>query len=193
MELSRPNRSDIHLSKDEEAKIAEQTRDYFDGLAPSRHTKPQRSEYSSRYVDADTIPFPPEYVEFQRLEKENDHQKLVYNGAEVTEEFVETDYYKDLNCIDKQHHTTLDLRAKDFYRSCAGSGDKFFFSFFSVLCQTGTGFIKAESDGECYNIASDRATVHHAHTRGNPAANDWIPALADEVIQASQKPKRSDN
>ena len=32
-------------------------------------------------------------------------QKLVYSGSEVTEEFAETDYYKDLNCIDKQHHT----------------------------------------------------------------------------------------
>lgn len=32
-------------------------------------------------------------------------QKLVYKGSEVGEEFVETEYYKDLTAIDKQHHT----------------------------------------------------------------------------------------
>lgn len=32
-------------------------------------------------------------------------QKLVYNGSEAREEFVETEYYKDLNCVDKHHHT----------------------------------------------------------------------------------------
>lgn len=34
-------------------------------------------------------------------------QKIVYNGKEVTEEFVETEYYKDLNCVDKEHHTVI--------------------------------------------------------------------------------------
>lgn len=34
-------------------------------------------------------------------------QKLVYTGTEATDEFVETEYYKDLNCVDKQHHTVL--------------------------------------------------------------------------------------
>lgn len=71
--LNRPNRSDIHLSKEEEVKIEEETRDYFDGLAPKRHTKPQRSEYSSAYTDTlNSINDVnnPEYAEFQRLEKE---------------------------------------------------------------------------------------------------------------------------
>lgn len=31
-------------------------------------------------------------------------QKLVYDGSEVIEEFVETEYYKDLHFINKQHH-----------------------------------------------------------------------------------------
>lgn len=35
-------------------------------------------------------------------------QRLSYNGrSEAAEEFIETEYYKDLNCIDKQHHTVL--------------------------------------------------------------------------------------
>lgn len=70
----RPNRSDVHLSRDEEAKAEEQTREYFDEMAPKRHSKPQRSEYSSNYVDAlsrddHDNPHPiPELVEFKRLE-----------------------------------------------------------------------------------------------------------------------------
>lgn len=32
-------------------------------------------------------------------------QKLVHKGNQVAEEFVETEYYKDLGCVDKQHHT----------------------------------------------------------------------------------------
>ncbi|KAL9273079.1 Proliferating cell nuclear antigen-like protein [Drosera capensis] len=114
MESEGPNRSDIHLTKDdEEEKIAEQTKEYFDGLAPKRHTKPQRSEYESRYVDADQgdTALIPELVALQRLrsiilsEYCRVLQKLVYGGTEVTEEFKGTDCYKDLNCIDKQHHT----------------------------------------------------------------------------------------
>ncbi|XP_059626539.1 uncharacterized protein LOC132269378 [Cornus florida] len=167
----RPNRSDIHLSKEEEAKLEEETRDYFDGLAPKRHTKPQRSEYSSHYVDALSNPKSnahdeqngiPEFVQFQRLE--NDSQKLIYKGTGVTDEFVETEYYKDLNCIDKQHHTT------------------------------GTGFIKVENVKETsFNIAPDSATGCHTTFKGNPATNDWIPATADMVDFVSDKPNRSDN
>ncbi|KAK9279849.1 hypothetical protein L1049_013531 [Liquidambar formosana] len=165
----RPNRSDIHLSREEEVKIEEDTREYFDGIAPKRHTKPQRSEYSSQYVDTlsngdankdgDII---PELVEFQRLE--NDPQKLVYNGNKVTEEFVATEYYKDLNCIDKQHHTT------------------------------GTGFIKMENaNGTCFSVAPSCETSCHASCQGNPATNDWIPSAADTASFVSDKPHRSDN
>ncbi|KAF3624641.1 putative phosphomethylpyrimidine synthase, chloroplastic-like [Capsicum annuum] len=171
MEVSgniRPNRSDVHVSKEEEAKIEETTREYFDGIAPKRHTKPQRSEYSSTYVDQmNTTPSDgtiiPENLEFQRLE--NDTQKLVYNGSgQVTEEFVETEYYKDLNCVDKQHHTT------------------------------GTGFIKVgNGNGNTFNIGVDSGTDSSHVYKGNPATNDWIPSPVDEVGFISDKPNRSDN
>jgi len=69
---TRPNRSDAHLSRDEEAKIEGETRDYFDGLAPRRHTKPQRSEYAAQYVDVLSADqddgHTPEYTQFQHLE-----------------------------------------------------------------------------------------------------------------------------
>lgn len=32
-------------------------------------------------------------------------QSLVYEGTKVEEEFVETEYYKDLVGVGKQHHT----------------------------------------------------------------------------------------
>ncbi|KAK1588914.1 hypothetical protein Q3G72_028553 [Acer saccharum] len=164
----RPNRSDVHLSKEEEVKIEGETRDYFDKLAPKRHTKPQRSEYSSKYVDAlardddDNNDFNTEIARFQRLE--NDTQKLVYNGNKVTEEFVETEYYKDLNCVDKQHHTT------------------------------GTGFIKMEdANCKCFGLALNTNTSCHGSCKGNPATNDWIPSANDMVNSSSEKPNRSDN
>lgn len=78
MELgTRPNRSDVHLSKEEEAKIEETTRDYFDGIAPKRHSKPQRSEYSAIYKDVffssnnNNGGQIPEFAEFQRLENDS--------------------------------------------------------------------------------------------------------------------------
>lgn len=52
MATLRPDRSDSHLSPEEEARIAEEARVYFDGVTPKRHTKPQRSEYSAQYADA---------------------------------------------------------------------------------------------------------------------------------------------
>ncbi|XP_022731589.1 uncharacterized protein LOC111286068 [Durio zibethinus] len=163
----RPNRSDVHLSVEEEAKLEERTREYFDEKAPKRHTKPQRSEYYSKYDDAladgnnndSTI---PEYVEFQRLE--NDPEKIVYNGNEMREEYVETEYYKDLNCVDKQHHTT------------------------------GTGFIKVENaNGRSFSLEPDSDTSCHASCKGNPATNDWIPAASDAAYFGSDKPNRSDH
>ena len=71
----RPNRSDAHLSREEEAKIESETREYFDGVTPKRHSKPQRSEYASQYVDVlpkdDKEGSIPELVEFQRLENDS--------------------------------------------------------------------------------------------------------------------------
>ncbi|XP_062173136.1 uncharacterized protein LOC133878583 [Alnus glutinosa] len=163
----RPNRSDIHLSAEEEAKLEAKAREYFDETAPKRHTKPQRSEYASRYVDdlpndKENKNVIPELVEFQRLE--NDPQKLVYGGKEVREEFVETEYYKDLNCVDKHHHTT------------------------------GTGFIQIENaDGKSFHLAPDSDNSCHASCHCNPATNDWIPAGDNMETPASDKPNRSDN
>ncbi|OIW04509.1 hypothetical protein TanjilG_11910 [Lupinus angustifolius] len=164
----RPNRSDMHVSVEEEAIIEEETREYFDEIAPKRHTKPQRSEYSSQYVDAfsnnnDGNQSLPELLEFQRLENDPQETKLAYDGNQVTEEFVETEYYKDLNSVDKHHHTT------------------------------GSGFINVEKSGKSFRIEPDNDTGSHHSSKGNPATNDWVPAPSIEEGFNSDKPNRSDN
>ncbi|KAH6765683.1 hypothetical protein C2S52_016666 [Perilla frutescens var. hirtella] len=164
MECARPNRSDVHLSGEEAAKAEAAARNYFDEAAPKRHTKPQRSDYSTDYADAlssskDQVI--AEYSQFQQLEK--DTQKLVYSGSKASEEFTETEYYKDLNCIDKQHHTT------------------------------GTGFIKMDNTNEKgFSLTPESTTECHESCRGNPATNDWIPAPSGQVDFITEKPNRSD-
>ncbi|XP_020107717.1 uncharacterized protein LOC109723682 [Ananas comosus] len=162
----RPDRSDAHLTPEEEERREAEARDYFEGIAPKRHSKPSRSDYSSVYADSlppsrrdDSI---PEHHKFQHLEA-NSGQKLVCEGSEVVEEYVQTEYYDDLNCVDKQHHTT------------------------------GTGFIKMEkSNGSSFQITPDTdASDGHVSCRGNPATNEWIPS-ADTVVPTSHKPYRSD-
>ncbi|KAI9109149.1 hypothetical protein K1719_019772 [Acacia pycnantha] len=161
----RPNRSDVHVTVEEEAQTEAETRQYFDGVAPKRHTKPHRSDYSEKYVDAltgDADEAIPEMLRFQRLENPPNSQNLAFNGNKVTEEFVETEYYKDLNSVDKQHHTT------------------------------GTGFIKMENADNSFHLDPDTDTAHHPSGKGNPATNDWIPAASNKVGVYSDKPNRSD-
>ncbi|KAJ4756947.1 Maternal effect embryo arrest 59 [Rhynchospora pubera] len=182
MMMGRPSRSDEHPAPEEEARIESETRDYFDEMAPKRHTKPSRSDPSSLYADtagaASDAPI-PEHSKFQYLEAHS--QKILCehcNGSKLAEEYVETEYYDDLNCMDKQHHTT------------------------------GSGFIKMKeqhsnscSNGTCFGIAANSDvktnTFHHASTcssSSNPATNDWIPSAQVETeIVASNKPKRSEN
>ncbi|GAY37924.1 hypothetical protein CUMW_032800 [Citrus unshiu] len=133
--VRRPDRSDVHLSKEEEAKMEDEVRENFENLAPKRHTKPQRSDYSSQYVDA--------------FANGSDS-----NQDEVTQEFQETEYYKDLNRINKDHHTT------------------------------GTGFIKMENaNGKSFILAPDNDDAHHSSCKGNPATNEWIPSADDSTSQ----------
>lgn len=133
--MSKPNRSDEHLPKEEESRIEGETREYFEGITPQRHTKPSRSEYSSSYKDqilpSDSNSI-PELNKLQELESHPDvsaysmthqivvmsspisvtehfvcidwFQKLECHNSHPSEEYVETGYYDDLNCVDKQHH-----------------------------------------------------------------------------------------
>lgn len=165
--MSRPNRSDAHLSPEDEATREADVREFYDDAAPKRHSKPSRSEHAAVYTDAlvpddDGGNSHPELDKFQELEAHT--EKLVCDGGKVGEEFVETEYYKDLGCVGKQHHTT------------------------------GTGFIKMDKPtGASFELSEDPdATESHASCKGNPATNEWIPS-ADTVYTASDKPNRSDS
>ncbi|VAI07402.1 unnamed protein product [Triticum turgidum subsp. durum] len=50
--MSRPSRSDAHLSPVDEAVRVDEVRGYYDGAAPKRHSKPSRSDHSAVYTDA---------------------------------------------------------------------------------------------------------------------------------------------
>ncbi|XP_058109287.1 uncharacterized protein LOC131252648 isoform X2 [Magnolia sinica] len=75
MAVVRPARSDAHLTLEEEAKIEAEARECFEEVAPKRHTKPQRSDYSSDYNDALETSDPnatiPELSKFQDLESDS--------------------------------------------------------------------------------------------------------------------------
>ncbi|KAL5218252.1 hypothetical protein ABZP36_018936 [Zizania latifolia] len=143
--MSRPARSDAHLSPEGEAAMETEVREYYDDAAPKRHSKPSRSEPSAVYTDA-LVPDDshPELERFQQLEAHT--EKLVYEGGKVGDEFVETEYYKDLSGVGKQHHTT------------------------------GTGFIKMDKPTPFQLSEDPDATERHASCKGNPATNEWIPS-----------------
>ncbi|CAN6295648.1 unnamed protein product [Urochloa humidicola] len=80
--MSRPDRSDAHLSPEAEAEREAEVREYFDDAAPKRHTKPSRSDHSAVYADAlvpDTSH--PELDKFQDLEAHT--ERLVCEGGKV--------------------------------------------------------------------------------------------------------------
>lgn len=198
---SRPNRSDVHLSPEDEAAREAEVRGYFDDAAPKRHTKPSRSEHSAVYADA-IVPDSthPELDKFQDLEAHTEVspldprppqlplslepellqaaytyesspccvQRLVYEGGKVGEEFVETEYYKDLGGVGKQHHTVTtagSLRFLPFFRDLGARELQNLLTPLSFLCQ--------------YAERADRNRLHQDGQRQG------------RLVQTVRKPRRS--
>ncbi|OAY77183.1 hypothetical protein ACMD2_06118 [Ananas comosus] len=178
----RPARSDAHLPPEEAARIEAEVRGYFAKVAPRRHTKPSRSDCDNDDAasSSDALQYPLDQLPIPELEKlrrlVSDPQKLVAEGSEVVEEFVETEYYKDLNCVDKLHYTRCDLNRVD-----------------KLHCTTGMGFIKVEKPNSSTIdlTTTSHSTASNVCCKGNPATNDWIPS-PETVILVSNKPNRSD-
>jgi hypothetical protein len=80
MVMGRPSRSDEHLLPHEEARIEAEAREYFDGAAPKRHTKPSRSDpeallpANAAAAAAADAPI-PELAKLQELEA---HSQVIY-------------------------------------------------------------------------------------------------------------------
>lgn len=167
MEATRPARSDLHLPPEEAARAEAQVRGYFDSIAPTRPAKPPRSDPSDAGAGCAEVAAAGDLPELRKLrDLEAKPQKLVLDGGDANgEEYVETQYYHGINCIDKQHHTT------------------------------GTGFIKVERSNTNASFLDVTTVAYSSNNvvrrMSNPATNDWIPS-SEKVIRVSNKPSRSD-
>ncbi|KAL3039290.1 hypothetical protein AAZX31_01G177300 [Glycine max] len=170
---TKPSRSDEVLDAEEQLRIASEIRAQFDALEPKRPIKPNRSEPDAvlQYpVAAASVNNIPELHKFQSLQSPS-HAIISSAGfVDAQDEFVETQYYKELASIDKQHHTT------------------------------GSGFIKAAREGGEgeYEIQLPNNHVNAAETqprsyKSNPATNDWVPNSDEHQVFVSSKPNRSES
>lgn len=170
--MQKPSRSEEILDEQQQWQIAEKIKSHFESLAPKRHRKPPRSENPDDHYDVEEgedDPYdeiPPELKKYQELKSLSQSLFVRKNGELLPEEFVETDYYKDLNAIDKVHHPT------------------------------GDAFIKLDCSGSYFRLAyqEESGLMERIPVRCNPATNDWVPAPVDDqetVMAASSKPVRS--
>ncbi|XP_065875590.1 uncharacterized protein [Euphorbia lathyris] len=150
----KPSRSDDVLDANRQLQIANQIRAQFESVAPKRPPKPSRSEPDATAAPAlfhsatNTIP------ELHKLRSLQSHSSPLFSARvanmEEQDEFVETQYYKQLDSIDKQHH------------------------------KTGSGFISVEMEETAHGYEIQLPIGNGARTcvsgcRSNPATNDWIP------------------
>ncbi|KAI9113470.1 hypothetical protein K1719_015397 [Acacia pycnantha] len=169
---TKPSRSDELLDADEQERIADQIRQQFDSVAPKRPAKPNRSEPDpdasldqSSTVVSNNI---PELLKFQSFQSQPHAVISDEPPKDAADDFVETQYYKELSSIDKQHHTT------------------------------GSGFIRVESvGGDGLNFQNSQI-INGGGTKipeykSNPATNDWIPNTDEHKVFVSTKPNRSDS
>ncbi|XP_051140987.1 uncharacterized protein LOC127258251 [Andrographis paniculata] len=168
--VAKPGRSDDVLDEAQQIRIYNEVRAQFESLAPKRPIKPDRSEPGafSDAVSAPDVEVPvPELDKLRSLRNQSQAVFPETNPSEA-EEFVETEYYKALDSIDKQHHTT------------------------------GSGFIKAGMDRNAVNGYELQVNGFHGKQtemafKSNPATNDWTPKLEDHQVEfLSSKPDRSE-
>jgi hypothetical protein len=77
--MSRPSRSDAHLSPVDEAVRVAEVREYYDDAAPKRHTKPSRSEHSAVYTDDALVDSShPELDKLQELEAHTEVSQTIF-------------------------------------------------------------------------------------------------------------------
>ncbi|XVF17595.1 hypothetical protein REPUB_Repub10bG0137100 [Reevesia pubescens] len=111
--VTQPSRSDEVLDADQQQQITNQVRAQFDSLAPKRPTKPNRSE-PDLATTTTTSNLPPvvnqNIPEFDKLRslQSQSHVKISVGGDTVVhDEFLETQYYREMDSIDKEHHTVV--------------------------------------------------------------------------------------
>ncbi|KAL2651957.1 hypothetical protein R1flu_020085 [Riccia fluitans] len=150
----KPCRSDLEEMSPEEKVIHEQQlKEFLQSTTPVRALKPSRSE-ASELLQAIGAEEPVEVSKaelerFKALEAEND--RLNTEGGTVNDDsYIETEYYDDLNAVDKSAHH-----------------------------ETGTGFIKTDGQAKPWHLKEDDDVLEAAfktHHGSNPATNDWEPS-----------------
>ncbi|XP_058778019.1 uncharacterized protein LOC131652229 isoform X1 [Vicia villosa] len=172
---TKPSRSDEVLDAYEQIRITNQIKAQFDALTPKRPIKPNRSEPETQDpVNLSTLSSHniPELEKLQSLQSNSQGFSSSQGVVDGQDEFVETQYYKELLSINKQHHAT------------------------------GSGFIKAVREGgeSGYEIQLPVSHVDVGETqirgyKSNPATNDWVPNLDQQHHQdfISLKPNRSES
>ncbi|KAG4386475.1 hypothetical protein AAZX31_11G050600 [Glycine max] len=151
-------------SDEVQVRIANEIRAEFDALEPKRPIKPNRSEPDAvlQHPPDASVNNIPELHKFRSLQSRS-HAIISSAGiVDAHDEFVETQYYKELAAIDKQHHTT------------------------------GSGFIKAVREGGegGYEIHVNAAETQPRGYKSNPATNDWVPNSEEYQVFVSSKPNR---
>ncbi|GAB2282659.1 hypothetical protein Dimus_017196 [Dionaea muscipula] len=190
--VTKPSRSDEILDPEQQLRIADQIRALFESTAPKRPTKPNRSEpddaapplplSQTPYTSAADSRSIPELEKLKSLESKSQLVLPGENGGLVEEEdeYNETEYYKELLSVDKQHHTTgtgfIKVAEAD-YSGVTGYNNDF--------------LSKIENGGE-----GEMVVVVNSGFGCNPATNDWLPSIDDDMNQgvsrfASAKPTRS--
>ncbi|KAK8673951.1 hypothetical protein V6N13_112260 [Hibiscus sabdariffa] len=172
---TKPSRSDEVLDADQQQQITDQVRAQFDSMVPKRPTKPNRSEPDLASATSANLPSGvdqtiPELHKLRSLQSQS-HVKIPEGGITVEQdEFVETEYYREMNSIGKEHHAT------------------------------GSGFIRVMEEGGGANgydiqLENGRGAGNSANKplfKSNPATNDWIPTLGEDQVFVSSKPNRSE-
>ncbi|KAF7054519.1 hypothetical protein CFC21_062181 [Triticum aestivum] len=165
--MSRPSRSDAHLSPVDEAVRVDEVRGYYDGAAPKRHSKPPAATTppctpTRSPAPAPTAPTPSSTS--SRTWKPTPRNWCARAGRRARSSW--------------RRSTT---------RTSAASA-----SSITRLARASSRWTGPA--GASFELSEDPdATERHASSKGNPATNEWIPS-ADTVYQEeSDKPNRSDS
>ena len=168
--FGKPSRREDLGTPEEQEEHTRKVREYLDANTPKRVMKPGRSDtddvpgMNHDGSNGDSISDPPERMKYLQL-LANGVPLETLGSAEVDEDYTESEYYKYMAAINKEHHTT------------------------------GTGFIKVEKTPEGFHFHADSAQGSKSFReryRCNPAMNDWEPAH-DTSFVTSNKPLRSES
>lgn len=166
--FGKPNRSEELGTPEEREEQARKVRAYLEANAPKRKLKPGRSDAEDMLADdvsnVDGGNFdPPERMKYLQLLANGVPLETLGSG-EVDEDYTESEYYKYMAAIDKEHHTT------------------------------GSGFIKIDKTPEGFHLSikNPQSRSFRERHRCNPAMNEWDPAH-DTSFVASTKPLRSES